>query len=312
MSTNSRKIPAAKRAPKLTRAAVAEGLQSVPIDVVLLGAASAKQTKLTHKQRAFAEGIALGKTKAQAYRDAYDSQGKPETQSRRGQELVADGRIQAQIDALTLANEARKYATPAALRSLVIERLTATAIDEDIKPAQRLRALELLGKVTEVAAFTERREIIKTDSAGDARAALLQNLRAALRANAIDVPTVRIDAQGEDPGAASEAQASEGTVAHPPDAAATGAHTLLSNPHTGSHTSEQTEPTEPTEISVGTYPCQSTETLTPVAGLTLTTLTPVRVLGENPDNSEEGGGDIKNLDDMTDGDIGSTPGGDWK
>jgi preprotein translocase subunit YajC len=31
----------------------------------------------------------------------------------------------------------------------VIERLTATAIDDEIKPAQRLRALELLGKVTE-------------------------------------------------------------------------------------------------------------------------------------------------------------------
>jgi hypothetical protein len=42
-------------------------------------------------------------------------------------------------------------------------------------------------------------------------------------------------------------------------------------------------------------------------GLTLTTVTPVTVLGENP-NDEVGGG-IKSSGDMTDGDMGKTPGG---
>ena len=291
---NTRKIPPATKRPKLTRAAVAEGLQSVPIDVVLLGAASAKQTKLTHKQRAFAEGIAMGKTKAQAYRDAYDSQGKPETQSRRGQELVADGRIQAQIDALTLANEARKYATPAALRSLVIERLTATAIDDEIKPAQRLRALELLGKVTEVAAFTERREIIKTESAGDARQSLLTNLRAALRSSAIDVQALPIVAQDSDPGAVLDSQASDPTEGPPPEAAERSAHTLLSNPHTGSHTSDDPS------ISVATHLFQDAPIESGVTAVThadVTCVTP---------------GVVKNPDDMTDGDIENTPLGNWK
>ncbi len=300
----------APKRPKLTRAAVAEGLQSVPIDVVLLGAASAKQTKLTHKQRAFAEGIAMGKSKAAAYRDAYDTQAKPHHQSLEGQRLAASPAIARQIDALTLANEARKYATPAALRSLVIERLTATAIDDEIKPAQRLRALELLGKVTEVAAFTERREIIKTESAGDARQSLLTNLRAALRSSAIDVQALPIVAQESDPGAVRDSQDSDPTEGPPPDAAERSAHTLLSNPHTRSHTSDDPSISVPTHLF---QDAPSEASVTAVSGLTLTSVTPVTLLGETTDAcQEEGGGDIKNTDDMQNGNIENTPLGNWK
>lgn len=309
--SDTQKIPGAKRPRKLTRAQVAEGLQAVPLDTILLGAAGAKETKLTAKQRAFAEGIAMGKTKAGAYRDAYQSQGNPSTASRRGQELAKHGAIQAQIEALQLANEARKYATPAALRALVIERLTATAIDDEIKPAQRLRALELLGKVTEVAAFTERREIIKTTDAGSARAALLDNIRAALRAQAIDVPSMPVITQASDPGAVRDGQGSDPTGAPPPAQRERSAHTLLSNPHTGSDSFSEPHTQSDTfnDQNVVTQTCPDA-TVTPVMGLTLTTVTHVTVLGENP--NEEGGGGIKNPGDMTDGDMGSTPGMDLK
>ena len=66
--SDTAKIPAGKRPKKLTRAQVAEGLQSVPLDTILLGVAGAKESKLTSKQRAFAEGVALGKPAAKAYR----------------------------------------------------------------------------------------------------------------------------------------------------------------------------------------------------------------------------------------------------
>jgi hypothetical protein len=254
---------------KLTRKQVAEGLQSVPLDVVLLGAAGAKETKLTAKQRAFAEGIALGKSKAQAYRDAYNTQAKPIHQSHEGAKLVANPIVARQIDALRLASEARKYATPAALRTLVIERLTAHAIDEDVKPAQRLRALELLGKVTEIAAFTERREIVRTDDSSNSRSALLDILRSAIAGNVIDAQarpvfepvTMSADAMPEpgssdqcadepgsathsaaadepgnsDPGAVVDGQGATPTGAHPPELAERSAHPLLSNPRIGSH-----------------------------------------------------------------------------
>lgn len=242
---------------KLTRKQVAEGLQTVPLDVVLLGAAGAKASRLTPKQRKFAEGIAMGKSKAAAYREAYDSQGNGHTQSRRGQDLAKHGAVKAQIDALTLAAEARKYATPAALRSLVIERLTAHAIDEDINPAQRLRALELLGKVTEIAAFTERREIIRTNDSSDSRSALLEILRSAIAGNVIDAqarPVLEPAHQATepahsatepatgaaaepgnlDPGAVDDGQGETPTGAHPPETAERSAHPLLSNPHTSS------------------------------------------------------------------------------
>jgi len=253
---------------KLTRKQVADGLQSVPLDVVLLGAAGAKETRLTAKQRKFAEGVAMGKPAAKAYREAYDTQAAPIHVGHQAHRLKQDPKIAAQIDALRLAAEARKYATPAALRTLVIERLTAHAIDEDVKPAQRLRALELLGKVTEIAAFTERREIVRTDDSSNSRSALLDILRSAIAGNVIDAQarpvlepvTMSADAMPEPgssdqcadepgssthsaaadepgsagPGAVVDGQGATPTGAHPPEPAERSAHPLLSNPHTQS------------------------------------------------------------------------------
>ncbi len=172
---------------KLTRAQIKEGLQAVPMESLIVGVTGAKETRLTPRQRRFAEAIAAGESKAAAYRAAYRSNGKPETQSKRGQELVKTGAVSAQIEALRLAAEAARHATPAALRALVIQKLTEHAIDEDVAPAQRLRALELLGKVTEVAAFTERREVVSVRDPAAAREALLEGIRSALRADSIDM-----------------------------------------------------------------------------------------------------------------------------
>jgi hypothetical protein len=165
---------------RLSRKQVAEGLKAQPIEHILLGVNTGKDKRLTRKQIAFAEQIALGNTKAGAYRSAYDSHGKPVTQSHEGSRLAASPAVSAQVEAFKLALEAQRYATPAALRALVIERLTQAAIDDAMPPAQRLRALELLGKVTEVAAFTERRELIKTDSAVNAKERLINSLRTAI------------------------------------------------------------------------------------------------------------------------------------
>ena len=175
---------------KLKRSEVVEVLKSHPIENVLVGASRAGERALTAKQRKFAEAIANGETKAGAYRAAYETQGKPETQSHAGSRLLQDTRIAAQVKAFEAAAEARRYATPAALRALVIEQLTAMAVDDTVKHAQRLRALELLGKVTEVAAFTERREVVTVSDSGQARDRLIDSLRAALRSDAIDADVV--------------------------------------------------------------------------------------------------------------------------
>jgi len=173
---DTRKIPTRR----LSRAQVGEALKSVPMQSILMGAQGGKERTLTTKQLRFAEALAMGDTKAGAYRKAYNTKGKPVTQSHTASRLSMSPHIAAQVEAFKLALEAQRYATPAALRALVIERLTAAAINPEHKPAQQLRALELLGKVTEVSAFTERREIIKSDSPTDAREKLLVSLRAAI------------------------------------------------------------------------------------------------------------------------------------
>jgi hypothetical protein len=182
------------------------------MDTLLLGAQGAKSTPLTAKQRKFAEGVALGKTGAQAYREAYDSQGKAITQAHEGSRLKNNPAVAAQIQALALAQEAQRHSSPAALRALVIQQLTEHAINPDVQPAQRLRALELLGKVTEVAAFTERREVIKTTDAGTARSQLLDSLRSALKAGAVEAAVTQpsLGATNPAPPATDQGPGSEG------------------------------------------------------------------------------------------------------
>ena len=191
--------------PKLSRKQIKEGLESVPIDTIILGAANSGQTKLTASQRAFAYQMALGKTKAESFRQSRPngrkSTAKPETASKRGQELTKHGAIQAQIDAFKLALEAAQHNTPAALRALAIHKLTEHAINPDTPPAQQIKAAELLGKMTEVALFTERREVVTVSDSGAVRDKLLASIRLALAsqgaedAEAVDVTASELMAE---------------------------------------------------------------------------------------------------------------------
>jgi hypothetical protein len=172
---------------KLTRKQIRESLDSMPMDAVLLGAQGAKVSTLTAKQKAFARELALGETKAGAYRKAYNSKGNSNTASRKGQELAKRDTVRAYTEAMSRALEVQRLQTPAQLRALVVSELTKHAIDETLNPAQRLRALQLLGQVTEVAAFTERREVIKTTDSREARAQLIDSLMGAIKQGATDV-----------------------------------------------------------------------------------------------------------------------------
>ena len=168
---------------KLTRKQIQEGLKAMPMDTLLLGVASSKTTKLTPKQMKFAEEIAKGNSKAEAYRKAYNSKGKPKTQSNEGQKLTKDQAITAQIDAFKVAMEAQKYQTPAHLRMHIIHSLTQKTLDPEVPHAQQLKALELLGKITEVSLFTQRIEHIKTDSSEAMREKLIKSLALAMNSS---------------------------------------------------------------------------------------------------------------------------------
>ena len=171
---------------KLSRKQIREGLEQIPIDTVLLGVDN-PIGKLTHKQKEFARLVALGETQSGAYRGAYKSKGNTKVVAQRGYELGIRSDIQVVIDAYKLAHEAARYRTPIHLRELVIHELTKHALNSDCPPAQRIKALELLGKVSEVAAFTDRKETVVVNQSADIRTKLLESLR-----NVVDVEDVTV------------------------------------------------------------------------------------------------------------------------
>lgn len=191
---------------KLTRKQIQEGLDYIPMDTLLLGVATKGQTSLTPKQREFARMVALGDTQAGAYRKAYGAKGKPKTIGDNASRLASDDRVKAEIEAYRLAAEAEKQRTPAQLRSLVIHQLTKHALDEACPPAQRIKALELLGKVSEVAAFTERKETMVTHQSSAIKQKLLDQLR-----NVVDItPNTKNDADDSADSLLAELQAIPG------------------------------------------------------------------------------------------------------
>jgi hypothetical protein len=146
----------------------------MPLDSILGQGAS---KGLTGKQRRFAREVAQGSTKAEAYRRSYKV-GSKATLTSNPYHLAADSRIQAEIQALQLAEQAQALQTPAQLRALVIQTLVQTALDPTTKPAVRVQAAKVLGTVTEVAAFTERKEVRTISSSEDARAKVMAEIRA--------------------------------------------------------------------------------------------------------------------------------------
>jgi hypothetical protein len=164
---------------KLSRKQITEGLKQTPIEQILVGVNNADKINLTKKQKDFARKVAEGKPKAQAYREAYNSQGKPTTQAVEAHKLSVNPKVASMIDAFSLANEAREYLIPAQIRTMAIQNLVGIAIDEGEKTSNKLKALELIGKMSEVALFTERKELIHTTNSADIKEKLLEGLRLA-------------------------------------------------------------------------------------------------------------------------------------
>jgi phage terminase small subunit len=232
---------------KMSREQIRQGLDQVPIDRLLLGQGQAKERKLTKKQKAFAENLVMGKSKAAAYREAYDSKGNPRTASRRGQELAQNGAIQAYREALETAAELERISTPARLRSLVISELTKHATNEENSTKEKLQALKLLGSVVEVGAFLERREIVTIKASGEIKQQLLESLKNVIDVQAKDktqddgasllaelaaaeVQADQLEADAS-PGGAEICQLEDPPGATPPKADKISNPPLLSNPH---------------------------------------------------------------------------------
>ena len=175
---------------KLTRAQLRDALDTVPVDALFSPAVS---KELTGKQKKFAREVAMGATKADAYRKAYNPKSKWTMQTQPYQ-LSRDERVKNEIEAIKRAIAAQEYQTPAALRALVIQSLVGVITDPESKPGQITAAAKVLGTVTEVAAFTERKEVRTITSSETARAQVLEQLRTLVQGNATDATIIDRDA----------------------------------------------------------------------------------------------------------------------
>lgn len=177
---------------KLSRAQLTEALDSVPVSHILGKSVS---RELTGKQKAFALEVAKGSSGAEAYRKAYKTRTKSLSQSNEASRLKARPDVAAEVAAYKAALDAEKYRTPAGLRSLIIQSLVQTLIDPDTPPAVRVQAAKVAGQITEVAAFTERREVKTITSSETARAQVMEQLRTLIHGSATDAHI--IDAQAD-------------------------------------------------------------------------------------------------------------------
>jgi len=172
---------------KLTREQIQEGLDQIPMESLLRGA-SGTEVNLTAKQIEFAKQLALGKTtKADAYRKAYNSKGKPKTVGSHAHKLSTDDRIRTAVEAFRTAEQYREYQTPAQLRALVVSQLTYHVLDPDFPPAQRVQCLKLLGSVAEIGLFVDRKETLVVHQSADIRERLLSQLKNVIDTQATDV-----------------------------------------------------------------------------------------------------------------------------
>jgi hypothetical protein len=225
---------------KLSRKEVNQALETVPLDQLF----STDVSKgLTHKQKTFAREVAKGSTKAQAYRTAYKPNAAPSTIVTEPYAVARNPLVSREIEAYRLALAAQEYQSPAALRALVIQSLVQVVIDPTAKQATKVAAAKVLGTVTEVAAFTERKEITTIKHSADARAQVLEQLRSIMRAQSIDAVDVDADSL-----LAELAPADPHPPATPPNANEESLHNLHTIPHKAPqdpHESPQEEPNSP-------------------------------------------------------------------
>ena len=198
---------------------------------------------LTPKQKQFCKGVAMGKTGSEAYREAYKTKAKPKTIANDAHKLRKRPDIGATIQAYEAAIQAQEYQTPAGLRALVIQTLVNVITNDETKDAVKVQAAKTLGTVTEVAAFTERRETKVITSSEDAKANLLAKLRDMMKANATDAVVIETDSlMAELSGkTAADVPHSPGTPTHAQEESLNSLHTI---PHKPSQNfSDQPDPT---------------------------------------------------------------------
>ena len=111
--------------------------------------------RLTGKQEAFAQHVSKGNTLKASVRHAYDSENMTDKSCyEMGCRMMRNAKIAARVDGLIEANTRAALHKGGSLKAFVVERLQEEAMNAK-QDGARVRALELLGKLTEVQAFAD-------------------------------------------------------------------------------------------------------------------------------------------------------------
>jgi len=157
-------------AAELPAAALKAIERGVPADRVLM-----PHIELTPKQRQFVRGLADGMSKRDAYVSAYDAKADSRSVGITACTIAANPKIQLALQQQKAVERLRYSQNPLEIRSFVVDSLQHEARTAQ-RPADRLRALELLGKLADVGAF-ETRSVIEHRTASDTKARLAEKLR---------------------------------------------------------------------------------------------------------------------------------------
>jgi hypothetical protein len=119
--------------------------------------------------------------KTEAYRQAYDTNGTPNGQSVNANKVFNNTKVSLMINQLQASETIKHLILPSSLRALAIEKITELAIDDELSPRDRLKALELIGKFTEVGLFEDRDQTATIVSNSDeVKQRLMDSLRKAI------------------------------------------------------------------------------------------------------------------------------------
>jgi hypothetical protein len=198
--------------------------KGIPADKVLTPGLN-----LTPQEKQFVQAIAEGASKRDAYIEAYEPQGSSRSTTTAAWRVAERKDVKQAIAVQEGIQRLRYSQNPLQIREFVVDSLQHEARTAQ-RPGDRLRALELLGKLADVAAF-ETRSVVTHQSGSDTTARLREKLA---RLGAIDVEVRQVAEGGETP-----------TVPPPPQTGrASGGPTRSTNPHQQSADSADTHPPE--------------------------------------------------------------------
>ena len=123
---------------------------------------------LTPKQEKFVQGVVSGMTASESYRKAYSTKNmKDSSVWTEASKLMSRPKVSQRVKLGLIRKNEYAATTGLSLRQMVLEQLQKEALNTDNNEASRIRALELLGKVSEVALFTERLETTSSSKSSD-------------------------------------------------------------------------------------------------------------------------------------------------